>query len=556
MPLRTLPRLLVGALCAAPLVLSGPLGCNKGDKGGRPATTGAAPETGSAGQDPAGAGPATGAASAGQPSPPAAPAIEVGMADPWARMTGPVAKSLQRGYKALNAKKWEECSAAFGEVTAALPDYLPARFYTARALLMQGKAAEARQALEELARRNPLVYTSRISSAKEWQPLRDSPEWAAYQQAEARIKAAYASGLSGGLMMVARLAAAKPVKYEASTDKAAEPGLREARLELGGEAVHFDPATSRYRPVTNTDGKVIAAQRSPDGKTLVFLVAERAQNKGAQLWFVEPKLGSIDLATLEVVGPAPLKGRFAHLVLGFSKDGTPQLAAAAGGASATAGAAGAGDEGGTWQMDSARTGLVKIPEESGITGERTEVWVDDLQHTERRLPEDVKPAADLQSFLVGEGGPPVTSAQKIDGGSFTWSPGHKLLAYSGTFDACAALDKTAAKGERGGEKGGDKNGLFLYDAEKKAAMRIDAGRTTYLSVWVDDSVLAFETGVGADSRVTIYDVRTQKKTVLPARHGAGLFGVSSHKCEEPPAAAAEAEAAPPAAAVEGAAAPQ
>ena len=481
------------------------------------------------------------------------------MADPWARMTGPVAKSLQRGYKALNAKKWEECSTAFGEVTAALPDYLPARFYTARALLMQGKAAEARQALEELARRNPLVFASRIRTAKEWQPLRDSPEWAAYQQAEARIQAAYAGGLSGGLVMVARLAAAKPVKYEASPDKAAEPGLREARLELGGEAVHFDPATSRYRPITNTDGKVIAAQRSADGKTLVFLVAERVQNKGTQLWFVEPRLGSIDLGTLEVVGPAPLKGRYSHLVLGFSKDGTPQLAAVAGaagaagasGAAATAGASG-DPEGGTWQMDSARTGLVQVPEESGITGERTEVWVDDLQHTERRVPEDVKPAADLQSFLVGEGSPPVTSAQKIDGGSFTWSPGHKLLAYSGTFDACAALDKAAAKGD----KGGDKNGLFLYDAEKKAAQRIDAGRTTYLSVWVDDGVLAFETGVGADSRVTLYDVRTQKKTPLPARHGAGLFGVSSHKCEEPPAAAAEAEAAPPAAPAEGAATPQ
>jgi hypothetical protein len=539
MPLRPLPRLLVGALCAAPLVLSGPLGCKKG--GDKPAGPGAA-------QAP-GAGPSTGTApgaptSAGQPTAPAAPAIEVGMADPWARMNSPVAKSLQRGYKALNAKKWEECSAAFGEVTAALPDYLPARFYTARALLMQGKAAEARQALEELARRNPLVYASRITSTKEWQPLRDSPEWAAYQQAEARIKAAYASGLSGGLMMVARMGAAKPVKYEASA--AAEPGLREAKLELGGEAVHLDPATGRYRVVTNTDGKVIAAQRSPDGKTLVFLVAERAQNKGAQLWFVEPRLGSIDLGTLEVVGPAPLKGRYSHLVLGFSKDGTPQLAAAA--------SSGASDgEGGTWQMDSARTGLVKVPEESGISGERTEAWVDDLQHTERRVPEDIKPAADLQSFVIGEGGPPVTSAQKIDGGSFTWSPAHKLLAYAGTFEACAALDKTAGPK---GDKAGDKNGLFLYDLEKKAAQRIDAGRTTYLAAWVDDGVLAFETGVGEDSRVTLYDVRTQKKTVLPTRHGAGLFGVSSHKCEEPPAAPAEAEAAPPAAPAEGAAPPQ
>lgn len=544
-----LPRLLVGTLCTSALTafLGSGLsltGCKKADPGRNTPAKGT--ETG-AGQ----AGAATGATETGPATkpqggatPPAAPPIEVGMADAWGRMSSATAKSLQRGYKALNGKKWEECSTAFGEVTTALPDYLPARFYTARCLLMQGKPAEARQALEDLARRNPLAYAGRIATTKDWQPLRDSPEGAAWQQAEARIKTAYAAGLSSGLVMVARLSGAKPIKYEAAAG--GEAGLREAKLELGGEAVHYDPATARYRVLTNTDGKVLAAQRSPDGKSLVFLLAEKAQNKGTKLWFVEPQLGSLDLGTLEVTGPAPLKGRFEHVVLGFSKDGTPQLSAPAS----------PDQEAGTWQMDSARTGLVKVPDEAGITGERTEIWADDLQHTERRLPEDIKPAADLQSFVIGEGGAPVTSALKLDGGSFTWAPGHKLLAYAGLFDACTALDKAdAQKGKDKGKDSKDKNGLFLYDVEKKAAQRIDAARTTYLAVWVDDNTLAFETGVGADSRVNLYDVRGQKKTVLPARHGAGLFGVSSHKCEEPPAPAAEGEVLPAPPPVEGAGAP-
>lgn len=537
-----LPRLLVGTLCTSALAAflgSGlsPLGCKKADPGATAPAKGTETATGPAGSATAATEAGAATKPAGTSAQPAAPPIEVGMADAWGRMSSATAKSLQRGYKGLNGKKWEECSAAFGEVTTALPDYLPARFYAARCLLMQGKPAEARQALWDLARRNPLAYAGRIATAKDWQPLRDSPEWAAWQQAEVRIKTAYAAGLSSGLMMVARLSGAKPVKYEPVAG--GEAGLREAKLELGGEAVHYDPATARYRVLTNTDGKVLAAQRSPDGKILVFLLAEKAQNKGAKLWFVEPQLGSLDLATLEVIGPAPVKGRFEHVVLGFSKDGTPQLSAQAS----------PDGESGTWQMDSARTGLVKVPEEAGITGERTEVWADDLQHTERRLPEDIKPAADLQSFVIGEGGAPVTSALKLDGGSFTWAPGHKLLAYAGLFDACAALDKADAKGKG---KDPDKNGLFLYDVEKKAAQRIDAARTTYLASWVDDNTLAFETGVGADSRVTLYDVRGQKKTVLPARHGAGLFGVSSHKCEEPPAPPSEGEALPSPPPVEGA----
>ena len=163
----------------------------------------------------------------------AVPAIPVGMTDPLARLTSPTAKSLQRGYKALNAKNWEECATAFSEVTAALPDYLDARYYTARALLNQAKPAEARQQLEELLKRNYVAYAGRAASGKDWLALRTSPEWEPYKQAEARIKAAYATGLSSGLTLVQRTAAAKPIKYVAVADAAqAKEGLQEAKRTL------------------------------------------------------------------------------------------------------------------------------------------------------------------------------------------------------------------------------------------------------------------------------------------------------------------------------------
>ena len=470
---------------------------------------------------------------------PTAPvAMEVGMLDPLARLNSATAKSLQRGYKALNAKNWEECAAAFSEVTAALPDYLDARYFTARALLNQAKAPEARQQLEEVLKRNFVAYAGRAAASKDWLALRTSPEWATYKQNEARIQAAYASGLGTGLVMVLRTAAAKPIKYAPVADAAqAKAGLQEAKLDLKQEVIHFDPLSSRYRPLTHTEGRVLAAQRSADGKTLVFVLAERAQHKAGKLWFVDPQLGFIDLATLDTAGPLPIKGSYEHLSIGFSKEGVATVAL-------TAAAGAAEGQSGTYQIDSARTGPVKIAEDQGLFGERTEVWVDDLQHSERRLPADVKPTADLQSFTVpepgSESGKAVTSALKLAGDSFAWSPGHKVLVYAGAFDACAALDKRK-------EVQKDKNGLFIYDSEKKTSQRIDAARTTYESQWISDELLAYETGIDADSRVVVYNVKTAVKTPLPLRHGGGLYGISAHKCEEPPQSPedAPAEALPP-----------
>ena len=462
------------------------------------------------------------------------------MLDPLARLNTATAKSLQRGYKALNAKNWDECATAFSEATTALPDYQDARYYAARALLNQAKVAEARQQLEELLKRNFVTYAGRAAASKDWLALRTSPEWAAYQQAEQRIKTAYATGLSTGLILVLRTGAAKPPKYDAVADAAlAKEGLREAKLDPKQEVVHFDPLTARYRPLTHSEGKVVAAQRSPDGKTLIFLLAERAQHKAGKLWFVDPQLGFLDLATLSIAGPLPLKGSYENVTLGFSKDGAATWAATA--------AAGAGAEsaGGTFQIDSARTGAVKVAEEQGLFGERTEVWVDDLSHSERRLPADIKPAAELQSFTItdpsSDNGKVVTSAVKLAGDSFAWTPSHKLLVYAGAFDACAALDKRK-------EVQKDKNGLFIYDLDKKAAQRIDAARTTYEAQWISDDLLAYETGIDADSHVTLYNVKSGEKTALATRYGGGLYGVSAHKCEElpqNPAAAPEAALPPP-----------
>ena len=511
-----------GAVCAAALGVAVLLGAGCKGKGTAPRPPEAAGGTGAAD-----AAQKASAGGAGAPAP-AVPLEPVGMTDPVARMQSAAAKALTRGYKGLNGKKWDECVAGFSEVVTAMPDYLLARAYVARCQVMQGAMADARGQLEELLRRNYVAYAPRTASGKDWAALRGSPEWPAYQQAEARIKRSYVHGLDGGVVLIVRMSAAKPPKYEAV--KGGPDGLREARLELGQEAVHFDPATGRFRPLTSTDGKIVSALRSPDGKTLAFVLAERVQNQGAKLLFVDPQLGHVDLRTLETVGPVPIKGTFTQLSLGFSKAGAPTLGVTQGDSPAAS----------AYQMDSARTGAVKIPDDQGLFGERNEIWVDDLQHTERRLSSDIKLAADLQSFILGEAEvvQTVTSAQKLEGSSIQWAPGRLLVSYAGVFNACEALDKTR------GDK--DKNGLYVYDLTKRSAQRVDAARTTYETQWASDDYLLFETGIDAESRVTLYQLKTQQKTQLPTRFGAGLYGISAHKCEDPPpVTTGEGDALPP-----------
>ena len=98
--------------------------------------------------------------------------LPIGMADPFARLSPPVAKAMERGYKALKLKKYDEAAAAFGEVVAGAPDHTASRFQYARALLLSGKLPEARQQLEELLARDFIAYAGRVDKPKEWKPLR------------------------------------------------------------------------------------------------------------------------------------------------------------------------------------------------------------------------------------------------------------------------------------------------------------------------------------------------------------------------------------------------
>lgn len=498
-----------GLALSAALGLLGVTGCPKKEGGGTKEGTAKSEGEG------AGTTPDT------QAKPPAQAEPPVGMTDPFPRYTSVSSKAYGNGYKALKTKNYDEALAAFNETVAAMPDHLQARYQAARTLLLAGKLAEAREQLEQLLMRNFVAYAGRAASGREWKPLRDSPEWARYQQAEASAKTAYARNLSQGFIFIARSSNAKPVDFVAGKDPK-NPAVKEAALDLSQEVYHYDPASARYRPLTYTEGKVFAAMRSADGKTLSFVTATRVQRDDKSAWFVEPKFGYVDLATLDTVGPVALAGSCTQLALGFGGGGEALVAATTPGAAAPV----------TYEFDTAHTGLAKSPAEHELKGDRTFAEVEHVWHGDKSAPAGIAVAADRRTFKIADNGATVLSARDLQEASIEWSPGKKFIAYAGALNACEALKDENAKGA--------KNELFVYDVTAKSAQRIDSGVSSFETLWLDDNLLVYENGIGARGTINTYDLAAHKKTTLSPRFGAGLYGVPSLRCvDTAPAAAAE-----------------
>lgn len=466
------------------------------------------------------------------PAPPPAPApaparLPVGMASPFPHLANESAAALNRGWAGLKAKKYDDAAAAFVEVATQLPDYLNARYQAARAYVLAGKMAEARGQLEELLRRNYVGYVDRVGKHKDFAALRSSPEWAAYSDAERRVRADYAAGLDQTLVVVARSGTVDPWTFAAGKTA----GQQEAKLDWKQEVYAFDATAALFRALTATEGHVLAAMRSPDGKRLIYVTAERlarsdkdaaepADARGKS-WFVEPQVAILDLTTLETAGPIKLPGGYADLTLGFGASGTA-LVTTAGVVVGT----GEGLVAGTYEMDSARTGLTKATTDPDIKGERVTIRPDQLVRSERPLPADVALSEDRHSVRLGTGaGTVITSARSLAATSLAWAPSQTLFAYAGQFDGCAALRDEKSKAAQ--------NELYVFEMDKKSAQRIDSGASAFEHQWLGGNILAYEAGAGAKATVSLFDIAGHKKTTLPLKYGAGLFGIPTIACGPP-----------------------
>ena len=134
----------------------------------------------------------------------AGPPPVVGMDDPFARLAGEPAKSLKAGYKAMQAKKYDEARAAFAAVVTAAPDYSPARFQEVKAAALGGHAADVPALWKDLLAHDFVGYVGRLDKPRELAMLRGGPEWAKIKAFEASVRPAYAGDLGKGLLFIAR----------------------------------------------------------------------------------------------------------------------------------------------------------------------------------------------------------------------------------------------------------------------------------------------------------------------------------------------------------------
>lgn len=435
---------------------------------------------------------------------PSVPLLPIGMADPFAPPKGDAAKLLETAWGGMRKKNPQVAVAAFQNVVDDTPDYTPARWGLLRALVQLARYDDALKQWEHLMARDWVAYAGKLDKAKEFAALRAAPQWPKFGELQERYRAPYAQGLDKGFFFVARLHAAVEPKFE--------NGAVEAPLALKQEVFHYDPDGKRFRRVSDSDGRAFAVNRAPDGKSLLFLLAPRLHRENAVDSFVDPRVGVVDLATLETVGPFTQKGRFDQVGLGTNRAGQPMFTFVV-----TSGASAA------YTIDTVRTGLGKLEGDGVIpAGGETRAWPNQVAHFEDKAVPGVKIEDGATQFLVDGVDQPVIAARPIAQSSLGWSPAKARLTYAGKLDACKIL-----KGESK-----DKNELYVYDKGKRTAQRIAAAVSPFETMWLDDDRLVYEGGVGKDGKLHIYTFSSHADEALTTRHGAGLYGVPTLACEQ------------------------
>jgi hypothetical protein len=229
---------------------------------------------------------------------PALQPVPGGPGDP--AVPAPVAAQAQ----ALNAEgkrlyrdgQWAAARERYGAALAADPAFGAPALNRACALAREERFDEAAREAAALIRRASVPWSREVVEAFDLAALHDRPEMALIRTAIAEGGQAWGQALAGSLLFVARTR--PPVRLA---------GQGVLVLALGQELHAFDPATGRYRQVTADDGRVLAFDRSGDGRAVVYLRGDKLVREGA------PALRGLtvrrlDLTTMALTPPVLLPG--------------------------------------------------------------------------------------------------------------------------------------------------------------------------------------------------------------------------------------------------------
>jgi hypothetical protein len=447
--------------------------------------------------------PAAGTRTAGAQAAPAL--LPIGSADPFAPLSVEARKALTRGLKASHAKKWDEARAELERAVSLAPDDAQTLWALLVATSHTKDLAPVPALCEKLAALDLSAYTTRFATSKPLAALRKTPEGARCDELGRRYREVWARGWDHGFFLVARRVGAREPSFGAGNEAALDPAQ---------EVYFYELPTRRFRRLTDTDGHAFALQRSNDGKRLSVLIVGRLHREHNVDSFVDPKIETFDLATVESVGPFVMKGVYDQVVLGENAAGQPLFSFTVG-TGATQ----------TYTIDTAKTGLAPLEGAAVVpVGAETRAWPNQVARVAGKPLDDVHVTDGANQLVLAIPPQPITitAARPIAQSSVRWSPGHQKITYAGKLDPCRAAQPGAT----------EKNELYVYDLPKRSAQRVAAGLSQFETLWLDDDQLVYEGGVGRAGQLHLYAFDAHADTALPTRHGAGLYGVPTLACEQ------------------------
>jgi hypothetical protein len=161
--------------------------------------------------------------------------------------------------------KWEEARTLYRAALAADPEFLAPKLNVACSFVRQERFAEATAEVLALLDRAYVPWAREIREAADLGALKVRPEWRGIERAMAASAAKWGEGLDASVVFVARQGA--PLRVPEG------PGV--FLLNPHQEVWAYAPHTGRYRPLTTEDGHVVALARSPDGRRIAYVTAEK-----------------------------------------------------------------------------------------------------------------------------------------------------------------------------------------------------------------------------------------------------------------------------------------
>jgi hypothetical protein len=247
-----------------------------------------------------------------------APAPGPGSLDPFRPPVLRAAELNAAGKIPYRQGKWEEARAQYRAAEAADPELLAAKLNVACSFVREERFAEATAEVVALLERGYVPWAREILEAADLGALKARPEGKEIKRAMAAAAARWSEGLPASVLFVARKGAALRVPDG--------PGV--FILNPHQEVWAFTPRTRRYRQLTAEDGHVVALARSPDGKSLVYVTAEKlirgaagAGHKPTDLALRGVALHELSLVTMVGGASASVAGDVRRLDLGVGLTG-------------------------------------------------------------------------------------------------------------------------------------------------------------------------------------------------------------------------------------------